>query len=99
MPLYEFRCPEGTATEASFSMASVPDSLDCPRCGEVASRRISGVRLSHSGSAAYRLIEDTRRSAESPEVVNSLPAAPSPARPRKEPTYTGNPQHLKLPRP
>ncbi|MFC4428989.1 zinc ribbon domain-containing protein [Citricoccus alkalitolerans] len=80
-------------------MASVPDSLDCPRCGEVASRRISGVRLSHSGSAAYRLIEDTRRSAESPEVVNSLPAAPSPARPRKEPTYTGNPQHLKLPRP
>jgi putative FmdB family regulatory protein len=97
MPLYEFRCPEGTTTESPFSMAAVPEAIDCPDCGEPARRRITGARLSRSGTAAYGLIESTERSADTPEVVRALPA-PS-ARTRKEPRYTGNPLHLKLPRP
>ncbi|HRO28940.1 MULTISPECIES: FmdB family zinc ribbon protein [Micrococcaceae] len=97
MPLYEFRCPEGTVLEASYSMTSVPDAVDCPDCGAPAARRITSVRLSRAGSAAYRLIESSQRSAAEPEVVTALPAAGR--KPREGPRYTGNPLHRKLPRP
>lgn len=97
MPLYEFRCPQGTVVEASYSMAAVPDTVDCPECGTPAARRITSVRLSRAGSSAYRLIESTQRSASEPEVVSALPAAGRPA--REGPRYTHNPLHQKLPRP
>jgi putative FmdB family regulatory protein len=99
VPLYEFRCPEGTTTESPFSMATVPDAIACPDCGAAARRRITGARLSRSGTPAYGLIESTERSAEAPEVVTSLPGPSASARSRKEPRHTGNPLHLKLPRP
>lgn len=97
MPLYEFRCPDGTLLEAAFSMATVPDAVDCPECGAPATRRITSVRLSRAGSSAYRLIESTQRSASAPEVVTALPTAGR--APRDGPRYTGNPLHRKLPRP
>lgn len=96
MPLYEFRCPEGTTTDASFSMATVPDSLDCPDCGARAPRQISIPRLSRTGSPAFQLMDRTRRSAESPDVVTSIPAGPGQAAPTR---YTHHPLHQKLPRP
>lgn len=97
MPLYEFRCPEGTVHEAAYSMAAVPDTVDCPDCAAPAARRIPSVQLSRAGSSAYRLIESTQRSASEPEVVTSLPVAGR--KPREGPRYTGNPLHRKLPRP
>lgn len=96
MPLYEFRCPEGTDFEASFSMSQAPGMLDCPDCGQSARRRISSPRLSIAGSAEFKLIDSTKRSAHEPEVVSSrLPSSgkQSPVR------YTSNPLHQKLPRP
>lgn len=94
MPLYEFRCPEGETAEAQFPMAQIPDAIDCPSCGQRATRRASSPRLSRAGSSAYGLIESTRRSAHQPEVVSSLPSA------GRTPTrYTSNPLHQKLPRP
>lgn len=96
MPLYEFRCPEGNQFEASFSMSQAPGSIDCPDCGQSSRRRISAPKLSIAGSAEFKLIDSTKRSAHEPEVVSHrLP--PSGA---KAPTrYTSNPLHQKLPRP
>ncbi|MDQ0094837.1 FmdB family zinc ribbon protein [Paeniglutamicibacter psychrophenolicus] len=96
MPLYEFRCPEGTQFEASFSMSQAPQVLDCPACGQASRRRISAPKLSLSGSAEFKLIDSTKRSAHEPEVVsNRLPAGGKASGSR----YTHNPLHQKLPRP
>lgn len=95
MPLYEFRCSDGETTEAQYPMAEVPDSIECPTCGNRARRRTSSPRLSRAGSSAYQLIESTGRSAHEPEVVTSLPTS---GRPVKQ-QYTSNPLHSKLPRP
>lgn len=96
MPLYEFRCPAGTTTDASFSMATVPDAVDCPDCGAPAARQISLPRLSRAGSPAMRLLDSTRRSAESPEVVSAIPTRGGRA---AAPRHTSHPLHQKLPRP
>lgn len=96
MPLYEFRCPDGSTFEASYPMAQVPQAAPCPECGAEAARRVSAPRLSQAGSSAYRLVDAAARSAHEPEVVSTrLPGA------RKGPVqrYTDNPLHRKLPRP
>lgn len=96
MPLYEFRCPAGTTIDVTFSMAAVPEAVDCPDCGAAAARQISIPRLSRSGSSAFQLMDSTRRSAESPDVVTSIPAEGGrPAVSR----HTSHPLHQKLPRP
>ena len=96
MPLYEFRCPEGTSFEASFTMSHAPRELACPSCGQEARRRISAPKLSLAGSSEFKLIDATKRSAHEPEVVsNRLPGSG-----RSSATgYTYNPLHQKLPRP
>ncbi len=96
MPLYEFRCPEGTQFEASFSMSQAPQSLDCPTCGQASRRRISSPRLSISGTAEFKLIDSTKRSAHEPEIVSNRPPASGTAPATR---YTHNPLHQKLPRP
>lgn len=96
MPLYEFRCPEGKAFEASFSMSEAPEVLPCPDCGGASRRRISAPKLSIAGSAEFKLIDASKRSAHEPEVVSSrLPSTNKPGGTR----YTNNPLHKKLPRP
>lgn len=57
---------------------------------------MSAPRLSTAGSAAFQLIDATKRSAHEPAVVNS----PNPGQ-RSGPAqkYTSNPLHKKLPRP
>lgn len=95
MPLYEFRCTDGTTFEAAHSMAEVPDSVNCPDCGAPARRRISPPRLSIAGTAAYSLIDATKRSAHSPAVVSS----PGPGKSGRQRAHSPNPLHQKLPRP
>ena len=96
MPTYEYRCPDCADFDLVFEMRSVPDSVTCPACAGTARRRMSAPRISAAGSAAYRLIDSTKRSAHEPMVVNS----PGPGQ-RSGPTqrYTSNPLHRKLPRP
>ncbi len=96
MPLYEFRCPEGTEFEASFPMSLAPQELDCPACGQESRRRISAPKLSMAGSAEFRLIDSTKRSAHEPELVSNRPPAGGKAPATR---YTHNPLHQKLPRP
>jgi len=95
VPLYEFRCPSGTATEATFPLAEVPRSIDCPCCAEVARRVFASPRLSVAGTAAYQLVDDAERSAHEPAVVRS----PAPGTRSRRTAYTTNPLHQRLPRP
>jgi putative FmdB family regulatory protein len=95
MPTYEFSCPSCSTFEASYSMAEVPDAMDCPDCGRPARRRMSAPRLSIASSSAYGLIDSAERSADAPSVVSSIPGARSGPVQR----YTSNPLHRKLPKP
>lgn len=95
MPIYEFKCASCRAFEAVFQMGSAPDVLGCPECGRPAKRRITAPKLSRTGTSAFRLIDQSKRSAHEPEVVTGLPASGS----KKVQPYTGNPLHRNLPRP
>lgn len=94
MPIYTFKCADGDIFEKHFSMASVPDELECSTCGQQAARIITSVRLSRAGSPVHTLLDQTARSAHEPEVVSSLPGAP-----RKQQPVSQNPLHRKLPKP
>ncbi|CEA09187.1 Zinc ribbon domain protein [Arthrobacter saudimassiliensis] len=94
MAVYEYRCPDCTDFDAVFPIGEAADSVPCPTCAGPAGRRISSPFLSRSGSAAYRLIDATKRSADEPAVVSS----PGPGTRRPAPVTT-NPLHRKLPRP
>lgn len=94
MPLYDFECPSGHATEAMFSFADVPASIDCPTCSVRARRRMASPALGHGSSSAMRLLDSTARSAHEPAVVSSTaPGTHTPAR------VTHDPRHRLLPRP
>lgn len=95
MPLYEFRCPEGTTFEATFTMSQAPQLLECPSCGQESRRRISAPKLSIANSAEFKLIDSTKRSAHEPEVVSNRLPSSGKATPTR---YTHNPLHQKLPR-
>ncbi|MBD8044662.1 zinc ribbon domain-containing protein [Arthrobacter sp. Sa2BUA2] len=96
MPLYAYRCPECQDFEIQASMGQVPESAQCPGCGTPSRRRFTAPHLSRSSTSAYRLIEDSARSASEPAVVSS-PGG------RRHPSNAGgttlNPLHQKLPRP
>lgn len=94
MPLYAFRCPDGTTFESSFAMADVPDAAPCPDCKKAARRQMSSPRLSMVNSAAFALIDATKRSAYEPDIVSGRTGAP-----KRAARYTANPLHQKLPRP
>jgi putative FmdB family regulatory protein len=55
MPTYEYRCPQGHDFEKFFSRISESTSeLECPECGQIAERRISGgAALLFKGSGFY----------------------------------------------
>jgi putative FmdB family regulatory protein len=43
MPTYEFRCPKGHEFERFYkTMSTAPSELQCPECGAVAARQLSG---------------------------------------------------------
>lgn len=94
MPLYDFRCPNGTVFESSYSMTKVPDSTECPECRQQAQRQMSSPRLSIANTAEFKLIDSTKRSAHEPELVSGRTGSP-----KQSMRYTHNPLHQKLPRP
>ncbi|HEX5579974.1 MAG TPA: zinc ribbon domain-containing protein [Gemmatimonadaceae bacterium] len=54
MPTYEFRCPAGHDVEKFFKISEAPSEVECPTCGAVAARRISGgAGLVFKGSGFY----------------------------------------------
>ena len=55
MPTYDFRCPAGHDFERFFGrISSAPSEVECPTCGAIATRRISGgAGLVFKGSGFY----------------------------------------------
>lgn len=55
MPTYEFRCPAGHDFERFFGrISTAPAEVECPECGVLAHRRISGgAGLVFKGSGFY----------------------------------------------
>ncbi|MCP2175357.1 FmdB family zinc ribbon protein [Williamsia maris] len=97
MPLYGFRCDQGcVALDRSFPMSTVPDGIDCPGCGSTARRRITPVPIGVGASAAMRLQDATRATADAPRVVSGVPASGGSARRRP---VSADPRHRRLPRP
>lgn len=94
MPTYSFRCEQECPDfTAQFPMTAIPDQQLCPECGTSARRRVGSPSLGNANSAAMRLHDATRGSADNPAVVKSLPPGPRRA------AVTTNPLHRRLPRP
>ncbi|ORW95958.1 hypothetical protein AWC27_05985 [Mycobacterium szulgai] len=74
-------------------MAAVPDSAPCPHCAGVARRIPTAPMVGLGPTAAMRLHDRTRGTADVPDVVDRLPPAVSP-----RPQMITNPLHHKLPR-
>lgn len=55
VPTYEFRCPSGHDFERFFkTISTAPSQVECPECGAVASRQLSGgAGLVFKGSGFY----------------------------------------------
>ncbi len=55
MPTYEFRCPSGHSFERFYrKIADGPTELECPECGKLAVRQLSGgAGLVFKGSGFY----------------------------------------------
>jgi len=55
MPTYEFRCPSGHSFERFYrKIADGPTELECPECGKLAVRQMSGgAGLVFNGSGFY----------------------------------------------
>ncbi|MHA7663513.1 FmdB family zinc ribbon protein [Mycolicibacterium sp. HS_4_1] len=94
MPTYVFRCGRGCPdfTE-QHSMATAPDDTPCPSCSGTAKRRIGAPALGAGNTPGMRVQDATRATADSPDVVRSLPAS------RRRAQVTANPLHRRLPRP
>lgn len=94
VPTYVFRCAEGCVdfTER-HPMSAIPDAARCPSCAASARRIVGAPALGVGDSAAMRLQDATRATADRPSVVTGLPASS-----RRTPT-SSNPWHRKLPRP
>ncbi len=74
-------------------MATAPADTPCPGCSGQARRRIGAPALGAGNSPGIRVQDATRATADSPDVVRSLPAS------RRRVPVTTNPLHRKLPRP
>ena len=54
MPTYEYRCPDGHTFERRAKMSEAASELECPVCGKIATRQLSGgAGLVFKGSGFY----------------------------------------------
>ncbi|HEY4557976.1 MAG TPA: zinc ribbon domain-containing protein [Enteractinococcus sp.] len=97
MPLYDYRCSNGEVFEAFYTMREKPDTMPCPHCGQPATSVPPAIGPSKLNSTQMRMIDATKETAETPQVVNSISGSRTA---KRQPTrYTTHPLHQKLPRP
>ena len=54
MPTYDYRCPDGHTFERRLKMSEAASELECPVCGKMATRQLSGgAGLVFKGSGFY----------------------------------------------
>lgn len=94
MPTYEFRCTEGHTFDRFYrTISGAPGELECPVCGKVATRQLSGGagllfkgsgfyltdygKNAHRGTGGESKSGSTSSSSESSGTGDAKPAAPA----------------------
>lgn len=86
MATYVYRCPDCACFDVVQPMSAVRPTHDCPACGRQARRVFTAPALATIGRGVHRAADAAAASAETPQVVTSLPAgAPRPRTPRWNP--------------
>lgn len=89
MPTYVFRCPACAEFTVVQTMAAVRPTHPCPTCERDAARVYAPPALLRSAAGLRKGVEAAAASAETPQVVRSVPAgAPRPQGRRWSP-FTG----------
>jgi len=96
MASYLYNCKNCGEIVVNLPMGTAEPLIACPECSEEAQRLFSSPHIGISSSdSKMNLIENTKRSADEPEVVDALPDS---GRVKKQ-AVTRDPRHQKLPRP
>ena len=96
VPTYEFRCPSGHDFERFYkTMSSAPSELECPECGVVASRQMSGgagflfkgsgFYLTDYGKNAHRKAAPEKKTDARSEAGGESTGAKADSAPKSEP--------------
>ena len=94
MPTYAFRCPRCGEFEVRRPMAESGYDTACPGCALPAARVFGAPALRGLDPTVRRALDAGARSAESPQVVTSVPG-----RSRHATPLSTDPRHARLPRP
>lgn len=94
MPTYAFRCPRCGEFEVRRPMAESASDTICPDCALPAARVFGAPALRGLDPTVRRALDAGARSAESPQVVTSVPG-----RSRRATPLSTDPRHARLPRP
>ena len=94
MPTYDYRCAGCGEFEVRRPMAESAIPARCPGCGHPAARVFGAPALSGLDPTVRRALDAGARSAESPQVVRSVPG-----RSRRATPVSTDPRHARLPRP
>ncbi len=79
MATYEFRCPDCSVFQVAVPMSAVRPTHRCPACGAESARVFSAPALRTTPAALSRAVTRAEASAETPQVVRSIPdGAPRP---------------------
>ena len=81
MPTYSFRCRGCGDFDVIAAISQRSDRATCPVCRQLRARVFSAPLLHTASKSLDTAVERAGRSAESPEVIRSIPASGSPALP------------------
>ena len=73
MATYTYRCSDDGPAEATFPIGTAPQEMDCPECGRPIKRMYTAPMISAADQARMNLIDSTHATADTPEVVTSIP--------------------------
>jgi putative FmdB family regulatory protein len=94
---YDYRCDEDGVFEITRALGTAPESLACPVCSKTARRVFSSPMLTSTAPPElYAAIDHAEKSRHEPDIVTSLPPAPTHTR---TPVLPLTPTLRRLPRP
>ena len=97
MPTYSYRCVVCGPFDLVRPMSASGSAARCPACDRAGSRVFGAPALRSLSSGLRRALDADARSADSPNVLSTVPAAGR--RSGSATRYTTDPRHARLPRP
>lgn len=94
MATYQYRCDAHGPFDVRRPIGTAPSAVTCPRCDGASARMFTAPMLGLAPRAAVALIDRTRSTADTPQVVSSPPP-----RPAHRATRWPDPALRRLPRP